>query len=364
MLKKQLRTGFLTLLCVLLFATGCTGSKPLVWRADRLVAQLYRQYKEELLLAYNDFDNQMHVDDQRGYAKAYFDNYRKEIIFTKERTLDYLVNGTAMSTASADVTGYPADILVNETYQLAVEILDVRSDQLTSNEFDGAKSRIINLNTGDHVIVDGLLFNRSLLIGDYFYGFTFDNNYAQLFDIVNVKTMQHHRIKRSDNKFTFIYARDQDVYVQVANEETAFLIDGFALIETKERYDANLPNFEHGAQVLKDIAPRETGEHWYIEPPSEDDPVVQGILLFRVRGNDPVNVTKIRFAQHDVMQVMDVSAYRDDQLALFLMKKDDAGDFHAIITIFDMHGNEQRSEEITTLLRGDVGRFTHLDYVE
>jgi len=362
MLIRRQRFVVVMSLSLLFILSSCDNSG-VSWRKTRLVAQLYRQYKEEVLLAYSDVKNERVIAHQPGYARAYFDNYRKEIIFTKDRVLEYLVHGEAVSTATDVVTGYPADILLNDTYQLAVEILDVQADNLTSNEFDGAKSRVIDLKTGANVVVDGLLFNRSLLVGHYFYGFTFDNERNQLFDIVDLTTMEHKRIKNKAHKISFIYVINDTVYVQVASKETAFRLDGFNFVEERERYRPELPNFIHGAEVLKDVAPRNNGEHWYIST-REQEEVVGDVQLLRIQTDGAVQTQAITLPRADVVQVIDVSEYVKNQIALFLLAKDKTGALHAIISVHGLDGVQKQQEEITDLFAGDVGRFTALGYIE
>jgi len=355
----------LILSCSVLLVLSSCGNGGAPWRKNRLVAQMQRQYKSEVVLSYNDFQTKDRIEEQQeGYGRAYFDNDRKQIIFTKDNVLDYLIDGQEKSTRTTNISGYTADVLTNDTYQLAIEILDVKSDQLGSDAFDGAKSRIIDLKTDANVVVDGLLFNRSLLVGHYFYGFTFDNEHNQLFDIIDLRTMKHERIKRTEDRITFIYEMADNVYIQVANKRTAFRLDGFNFVEDKALYNEKLPNFEHGAQVLKDIAPKATKEHWYVSSPDERVTNVQHIDLLRVLPSGEVSVQPIRLKQDDVVQIMDVSQYKNDQIALFYMRRDAASELHATIAVFDLTGNEQHSEEITDLLNNDVGRFTQLDYVE
>jgi hypothetical protein len=349
---------------VLLFLTSC-GVQGTSWRKDKLVAQMQRQYKAEVVLAYNDLQTKDRVEEQQeGYGRAHFDNDRKQIIFTKDTVLEYLIDGQEKSTATADISGYPADILTNETYQLAIEILDVQADHLGQAPFDGAKSRIIDLNTGSNVIVDGLLFNRSLLVGHYFYGFTFDNEQNQLFDIIDLRTMQHERIKRATDKITFIYEMAGEVYVQVASQKTAYRLDGFDLVQTQASYDGTLPNFEHGAQVLKDIAPEASKEHWYVDVPDARVGALDEVALLRALPTGEVTQQPIRLPADGLVQIIDVTRYKENQIALFYMRRDQAGDLHTIISVFDLAGNEQHSAEMTDLLHEDVGRFTQLDYVE
>jgi len=365
MLVRRLRKTVFAGLTLLFALSGCFNNTQhtRTWENDKLVAQLYRQYKSEILLTYNDLKGEVVVDAQDGYARAYFDNYRKQVIFAKDRTLEYLINGVEMTTTTADITGYPADMLFNETYQVAVEVLDVKSADLTSNEFDGARSRIININTGANIIVDGLLFNRNLLVGDYFYGFTFDNDRNQLFDIVNLKTMEHKRITNKTDKFSFIYESAGEVYVQVASKQTAFTVVGFDLHEKQDLYDATLPHFEHGAQILKDIAPQQTSEHWYVQADEEHERIAR-IRLLRTTPNGRITQQPLAFDRSDMMQVIDVARYGNDQIALLLLTKDADDSLHTLLAVFTLEGELNMIDDVTRLLEGDKGRFTYLDYVD
>jgi len=77
----------------------------------------------------------------------------------------------------------------------------------SDDQFNELQSRIINLNTKVSVRVAGFLFNRYLLVGDYFYRFAVNNgeNAVQLLDIINVKTMQLTRIETGEAPINFLY---------------------------------------------------------------------------------------------------------------------------------------------------------------
>jgi len=334
----------------------------LSWRAGKLVAQLYRQSNQEILLAYNDMANEMIVDNQQGYARAYFDNYRKQIIFTPQVGLAYMIDGSIISTETEDVGGYVSSVLVNEAYQIGVEIMDYEPVPDQDEQFNGLRSRVIDLKSKVSVTVAGLLFNRCLLVDDYFYGFAVSSSDEQLLDIINVKTMEHKRINTTKYPISFMYQTGNEVYAQSATTRKTFLLQGHELIEQDENFNATLPISDNEWQILKDIRPHDVNEHWYIEPGKLDLSINQ-LRFFRTYPDGAISEVLLRFKRDDIIQLMDVANYGKDHIATFLTTKDDNGVLHAIITVFDLQGNIIYEDEITKI-RDGIGRFTYLDYVE
>jgi len=348
----------LWVLVLLLITTGCTNHV-LPWRSGKLVGQLYRQYKEEILLSYHDLKTEDVVDRQYGYERAYFDNYRKQIIFTGYRANEYWIDGRKFITDENGVGGYVAEVLVNEKYQIGVEILNLTAEDVGQDKFDGAKSRVIDLNTEKSITVSGLLFNRCLINDDYFYGFTFNTDNRQFLDIIRLSTMEHKRFD-ADN-ITFLYQKGREVYVQEIKQKQGYKLDGLDMIKKDNTFYSELPDFTGAPQILKDIAPRMSNEHWYVEPTGVGD-IIDELRLIQIE-EDEIQSFIIKLNRTDVIQVMDVSNYGKGYIALFLTTEDEDKELHAIITIFDLSGKEVASKEITEI-RGDKGRFTYLDYVE
>lgn len=224
-------------LSFILILSSCTNTS-LPWRSGYLVAQLYRQYKEEVILAYNNFSNDMIIDTQNGYSRAYFDNYRQQMIFKKERALEYMIDGRPFTTASDKLSGYISEILVNDKYQIGVEILNPEADSFGEGLFWSTKSRVIDLNTQESVIVDGLLFNDNLIADDYFYGVTFSKSDRELatdavagsepmdyyLDIIDLRTMQHQKINTTENDIRFLYQMGNKVYGQAESQKQHFYL--------------------------------------------------------------------------------------------------------------------------------------------
>jgi len=356
-------SGIIWSMSLVLVITGCTNNV-LMWRSEKLVAQMYRQYKHEILLAYNDLNTDILVDDQHGYERAYFDNYRKQIIFTRYRTNEYWIDGRQFTTAEDGIGGYVSEVLVNEHYQIGVEILNITADEVGKDIFDGTKSRIIDLNTEKSITVPGLLFNRNLIVGHYFYGFTFDEAGNRYFDMIDLRTMEHRRQQSAAEKdnITFLYQQGQQVYGQSEHTKQAFLIDGLELFAQPENYNSQLPIFDGGTAVLKDISPLDLSEHWYIHEP-EGKSVIEEVQFIRIMG-DEIKISWIKLNRSDVIGLRDVSNFGIDKLALYLATESADGEVHAIISIFDLFGKEIRSQDITEIKGSDVGQFTYLDYVE
>jgi len=358
MLKK--RYIICTLITVLTLTSCIKSSFP--WREGQLVAQLYRQYKQEILLAYNDFKHDMVVDAQQGYNRAYFDNYRKQMIFTRSDENEYWINGVQMSTADDGITGYVSQVLINEHYQIGVEILNMTTDDFGSDIFDGTKTRIIDLQTKRSITVPGLLFNRNLIVGHYFYGPTFDDEGGRYFDMIDLRTMEHKREKRTQDvdTITFVYQQEDKLYAQVAGKKQTFLIDGLELIEVPNAYNDTLPVMD-GTSILKNVGPFGSHEHWYIEETGIGEPI--STIKFIQITEKNISTTWINLNRNNVIQIMDVANYGKNHIALFLTVEDENSELHALVTLFDLQGNEISTTEIEHLLDKKPGQFTYLDYV-
>jgi hypothetical protein len=359
-LKWRKSPAVILSLSFILMLSSCRNTD-LLWHEKNLIAQLYIQPRQEILLAYNDLANGVRVDQQYGYARAYFDNYRKQIIFSAQGTVDYMIAGRQFTTATDEISGYVSEVLVNDMYQLGVEIIDITDGTMGKGQFWGAKSRIIDLNSNENIILDGLLFNRNMIAGHYFYGFTFDKTENQFLDIIDLRTMEHRRFDTTASDIRFLYRSGDNVYGQSETNKTAFLFTELEMKERKEMYNDNLAIEETEWYILKDVAPSKSEEHWYIASVREDG-VVKGARLLKVSSND-VKVSFINFERDDIVRIKDTANFGENKVAIFLSAKDDEGKVHAIIEVFDLAGNKIGKKEITEI-RGDIGRFTYLDYLE
>jgi len=359
--RRLLKVGLCSLTTFLII-TSCRNPD-LPWRSGQLVAQLYRQYNQQILLAYSDATDELVVDQQNGYARAYFDNYRKQIIFSAQGTLDYMMNGQQFSTATEDITGYVFEVLLNNQYQIGVEVIDITDGTLGKGQFWGTKSRIIDLSSKRSVVVDGLLFNRNMIVDDYFYGFTFDDDDNQFLEIVDLRTMEHRRINTTKNKINFLYQSGDQVYGQSEVSQTTFAFHGLNMTEEKSTYNDKLVLTTDPWYILKDIAPIQSTEHWYIEPGKYGTRFNQ-VRLLQMKEDRTINESWLQLKRDDVSQILDVSNYGADHVAVYYEAKDQENDqWYTFITVYDLNGHEVSSTEIERIRKGE-GRFLYLDYVE
>jgi hypothetical protein len=325
---------------------------------------MYRQYKQEILLAYNDFEHDMIVDEQHGYAKGYFDNYRKQMIFTTEWTLDYLMGDHQMTTTTNDVTGYVYQVWMNEGYQIGIEMLDIDRNNLGQGDFDGARMRIIDLKTDNSRIITGFP-SHTMLAGHYVYCNNYDTKNNRFLDIIDVEKMTHVRLSTNDHDFTFFYQMGKDVFVQDAHTETTFLIKENQLIEQPTPAYNVYPNIDEGSgsEMLKDIAPINSGEHWYVNPLKQYGAIYWAELL--KFSSDKVARVFIDFARDDIIQIVDVANYGKDYVAILYETRMAQGEpVREYVSVYDMSGNMVQHKEMTELVGDKPGRFTALDYLE
>jgi len=357
--KSKFKCLIITFIGVLLL-TSCRNPN-LSWRSGHLVAQLYRQSNQEVLLAYNDFEQDMVIDKTKGLKRAYFDNYRKQLILIPQVGLEYTIGDKQIKTATEEITGYVSTVLMNENHQIGVEIMSYKPNEEGAETFNGLRSRVIDLQTQRYVIVDGLLFNRGELVGDYFYGFAVsDGAQEQLLDIINVTTMEHTRINTEANEISFLYRAGDKVYAQSDKSMTAFLFEGNEMIEQSDAYIEGMLSPGGGREILKDIAPIGSEEHWYVEAVNPLGRISEARLVRFIKNE--VTERVLSLDRDNVVQIMDVANYGEDKLALFLTIKDDDESLHAVISVFNLQGNKLQDTEITHI-RGDYGQFTYLDYV-
>jgi len=363
---RKKRWWFYTILTiVVLILTSCENPS-LPWRSGRLVTQLYRQNKSQIWLAYNEIDGNIIVDEQYGYERGFFDNYRREIIFIKAGKLEYLINNKRLNTARDGITGYVEQVVLSPDYQIGIEILDFKIGA-DMGSFWGEKTRIMNLQTLESVTVDGAMFAHAFIAGNYLYNIAHDYNSAEFLNMIDLETMTHTQIKTGENDITFLYQIGAQVYAQVASKKTAFLLDGMQMIEDKEKYDKRLPSTEVGGayatEYLDDVAPINSGEHWYVEPVKEDEPI-RRLRLVRIHSNGTFDNTFINFKERNVEHITDVTNYGSDYVAILYRTKDIGADkLGAHIGIYDLNGGELETREVTSVKGEDDGRFMYLSYV-
>jgi len=317
-----------------------------------------------MLLGYTDFQNDPIVDEQHGYERAFFDNYRNEIIFIREGKLEYLINGKNVNTQDNDTTGYIKQIVLSPDYQIGIEILDIQRDGLGQGDFYGERTRIIDLSTRDNVIVEGVMFAHAFIANHYLYNIVFDYADNEFLDIINLQTMEHTRIKTGENNITFLYQIGERVYAQVESKKTAFLLDGEQMIETPERYNKTLPNLGDAMEYIDDIAPLHSRNHWYVEP-NEIDTMIKNTRLLNIYPDGRIDETIINFKRNDIIQILDVTNYKDDKVALcYYTKNPTTEEIRAYVAIYNLDGEEVGLTDITAVDQDDSGRFMYLDYVE
>jgi len=182
--------------------------------------------------------------------------------------------------------------------------------------------------------------------------------------MVDLRTMEHRREKSTAEKdnITFLYQKGNELYGQSAHTKKLFLIDGIELIEQAEGYNSELPIFDGGTSILKDIAPHGSSEHWYIHAPEGED-VIDEVQFIRIT-EDEIKTSTIKLNKTEIIGVRDVANFGTDKIAIFLATESVDGEVHAVISIFDLAGKEIESTDITEIRGRDVGQFTYLDYVE
>jgi hypothetical protein len=362
MRKKQL-LPFLLYLCCALILSSCAKTD-LPWRSGHLVVQLYRQYKSELSLAYTDFSADTLVDEQHGYERAFFDNYRHDIIFIREGKLEYLKNRHTLNTASDGTTGYIEQVILSPKYQIGIEILDIKRSDMVNSSFYGEKTRIINLNTLESVIVDGVMFAHAFIVNDYLYNLVFDYDVGEFLDMINLTTMEHTRIDTTENNITFLYQIGDAAYAQVAAKKTAFLLDGNKMIEQKHMYDEKLPVLDDAMEYIDDIAPVNAKDHWYIES-LQDTAEASEVHVLRMHPNGTHTSSTLPLKRTDTIQVIDAANYGPDHVALcYLTKNPQTEEFRTYIAIYDLNGKQIAELDITEVDETHDGRFMYLNYVE
>jgi len=316
----------------------------------------------------------MMVATKPGYERAYFDNYRKQIIFQKEKELAYLMDGIPVRTGTDTFTGYVSDVLINETYQLGIESLNPSTESLRTAHGWATKTRVIDLNTEKHVIIDGLLFHDNLLTDHYFYGVSFspsdrgldedsvlgNDPMAYYLNIIDLRTMQHQKINISARDIRFLYQSGDKLYGQSEAKKTTFLFEGTTMIEQKSKYNELLTVSSGVGRMLKNVAPSNAREHWYISS-EEGAHKLKQARLTQV-GLDSTRIVSLDFGRDDIVQIMDVANYGEDKVALVLRTKDDNDELHAILTVFDIRGKEIRSEDISDVVGTDVMESIYLNY--
>jgi len=362
MLKRRNKNIFVVGMLLVLVLGSCRNNN-LPWRAGSLVTQLYRQYKQEILLGYNNFQQEMLVDDQHGYARAYFDNYRNQIIFTTQWSLDYLIGNKQITTATDEITGYVYQVLMNDKYQIGIEVMALERDELGTDNFFGAKTRIIDLNTQKSVTITG--FPAKCMLGTTFvYCDNYDDNEHDFLDIIDVQTMEHTRLDTESNQITFFYQMGDKIFAQSSIQEKNFLINGKQLFEQTEKthnvYRTSDPSV--GKLMLKDIAPINIDEHWYLNELRQYQVVYWAELL--KFSADKAERVFIDFNRDDIIQIVDMANYGRDYVAILYETRITQDDpIHQYIDIYDMSGKLVEQKEVTDLAGGKKGRFTALDYV-
>jgi len=338
----------------------------LPWRSGMLVTQMYRQYKQEILLGYNDFQQKMVVDDQHGYAKGYFDNYRNQIIFATEGSLEYMLGNKQITTGTDELTGYVYDVVLNDTYQIGIEILDVKRADLGSDKFFGARTRIIDLNTQESVTITGFPAKCILDTNKYVYCDNYDDDDNDFLDIIDVEMMEHTRLDTNDKNLTFFYQIGNEMFVQSREQKKTFKIDGSKLIEESNSLLKEYPVLDGGIgyKMIKDIAPINSTEHWYVNPLKRfDKPYAAEIFKFFPNKVDRV---LIDFGRKDIIQIVDVANYGDEHVAILyqtqLVHDDPIYDY---IAVYDMRGQLVELRDVSDLTGvGKRGRVIALDYVQ
>lgn len=135
------------------------------------------------------------------------------------------------------------------------------------------------------------------------------------------------------------------------------------MIEQKEKYNEKLIVSKGNGPILKDIAPLNSKEHWYITPIKEYDIVMQAKLM--QLSNNVITEVIIDFQRDDIIQIIDTANYGLEHIAIFYETRvQGTEDIKEFIAVYDMKGNAVEVKEMTAVSRGDGGHFRSLEYIE
>ena len=347
------------LVCIFIFMilVGCANDN--FWQTNNIMIQMYNQINQETTLGfYNQNLNNTAIVKKANTAVAYIDNYRKETIFVEQDGLEYMINDRKVITTDKknDIDGYVVNVLSNEFYQIGIEILGVNIDDVDSDEFGGAKTRIIDLNTKKNIIVNGLLYNRSLIQGNYLYSLVFDFDENEYLEVINLKDMTSSRRRTEANNISFLYEVDNNVYVQSNTTKTSFLITDGKYIEQKDNFSDILPTMGDGEEIIKNVG---MYSQKYLVPEKVNE-IISNAYIINIQGNGVFKKQKITFTEPNIIQIMDSTFLPNDKIAVFYVTKDENGELAAIISIFDENNIEVEKKDVTNI-RKDIGRFNYID---
>lgn len=166
------------------------------------------------------------IFDKKAYSEFYYDSYHKQKIFYSNLNLNYQIGDTEFTTRTETISGYVVDVRSNEKYQIGVEILDESSDAtVQSNEFDGARTRIIDLKTRESVTLDG--FSQTCeLVGDYAYcrNYQKTEKYLEVIDLKEMKVVNKHILPNDDGNF-FTFKSKTGVFVHIISTNKTFFMN-------------------------------------------------------------------------------------------------------------------------------------------
>lgn len=294
---------------------------------------------------------------QKFDRHEYIDTTGKKIYFS-DGQLKYEIDGQEVSTETiGDQTyeGYVHAVYDDQTHIIGVEILNTR---ITDDKYDGALSRIVNLVTKEHVVVEGLLFNTCILRTGFLYCRTFDNlkvGYTSAIDLTTMKETRHHL--PPEVHVSLLYEYNNEVYVQSSMHMgipyTYKLTKG--LFEQVGFYIPEITNILESTATpiyLDQHFPSVDGSHRYLYAgPDQVDPSKQISYLITTSANG-ILVTEVQLSDANNIGVKS-GIYVDGKYYLQYDARVEPDDVSARLVEFDSTGKVIQNVDISDTIAPD-----------
>ena len=352
------------------------------WKHGKLMVQAYQHtWPSQLKITY--FDENLKKTSgkyQSNGRPIYVDTASKVLIQAHQsKSGHYKLNNKLINTSQGkdDIVGATNKTVTNDKYQIGIEQVFLK--ELANSKFSDTTTKIVNIQTLDSVIIEGMLSYDVFIGGDYLYGFTYDSDHHVHLVTVDLQTMQPWIEDVENLKINFIYEKDRNVYATSSTLQTGYILDGASIInggkivEDKSAY-LNIPIPEYpGNRVFKNIGDVTKNQNKYViakisdvyvYPEKEINLIVGGTIL--TFNDATLQLTDFTFSELKVSQIHDVTSMLDDKIAVLYQTYDSelADDrVKTFISIFDKNGVEIEKQDISKF-SGSHGRFEYLDYLE
>lgn len=293
---------------------------------------------------------------KRGYDRQEYIEKDQQTIYYSAKQLKYEIAGQEVRTDQLNNEGQEGEVYAvydDDQYVVSVEILSKRP-VAEGDVYGKERSRIVNLETKEQVVVEGLFFNPCQLHDGSLYCSTFDHLDGSYSRVIDISTMQETRYQLPDECINrFIYIHNNEVYVQstgkISTPRTHKITKG--LFEEVDFYIPELDRLESPQDIFLDRSQSNTdgNKHYIYFGRDKDDESIYRAYIITTSVLAGIDVREIQLAYDAIIAVQD-GIYVEGKYYLYYNARTNPDVVKTRIVEFDATGKVVQRVDISDVI--------------